>query len=127
MKVKMFVFIALLAVVLVGGMSSSAKSQSCIAIAAFDNNSQAPAVAQLREWRDNVLQKSWLGRVVTSAYYNGIGQCGAYVLAKVPSLKPVARFAISEFLAACDLPSSPSRKVPYQASCCTVIRAVDRG
>lgn len=116
MKVKMFVFIALLAVVLVGGISTSVKSQSCMAIAAFDNNPQAPAVAQLREWRDNVLQKSWLGRMVTSAYYNGIGQCGAYILSKVPALKPVARIAISGFLAACDLPRHPPRTVSYQAS-----------
>lgn len=59
-------------------------------------------VTSLRKWRDEVIQRGTEGNKILfiHAYYSFIGKPGAWVLKKIPFLKPVARKAIKLFVRA---------------------------
>ena len=60
----------------------------------------APQVQALRQFRDEILAKSYAGRVFIDAYYNGLGErCADFVQAH-PSLVPVVRKGLDKLVAA---------------------------
>lgn len=66
-----------------------------VATWAFDSI-EAPEVEKLRAFRDEVLEKNFLGRAFTRAYYRH-GQILAVGLARIPGAKPASKKLLSQF------------------------------
>jgi len=64
-----------------------------VATSAFENQDH-PTVNRLRQYRDDVLSQSQVGRMLVHTYYGGLGEAGASVLDSVPSLKPAVRVGL---------------------------------
>ena len=67
-------------------------STRCFVATAVYGDVNAPEVRTLRDFRDNVLAESGLGRAVIALYYNGLGERVAkFVQDHIPSAIPIIR------------------------------------
>lgn len=83
-------------------------SSFCIvATWAFDSNSAAE-VARLRQFRDEILRPTQLGRAFTRMYYRH-GHRAAEMLAKIPGAQSFFRVALRNFAAFLDLNELPAK------------------
>lgn len=69
----------------------SLPSPSCFIASAVYDSSHAPEVETLRKFRDNVLERSELGRKIVSLYYGGLGECVAEIIKQFPSAIPIIK------------------------------------
>ena len=87
-----------------------------VATSAFENQDH-PTVDRLRDFRDEVLAESRLGRAFTAAYYGGLGSAAARALDSTPSLKPMVRTGLEKLVAHVVEPALQAKQTmdkPYQ-------------
>lgn len=71
---------------------SEINNSGCFIATAVYGNENAPEVQTLRDFRDNVLQKSPAGNAVVNFYYSGAGKRTAdFIKEKLPSSIPFIR------------------------------------
>ena len=77
---------------------NSTQSDGCfVATSAFEGQ-EHPAVDKLRQYRDEVLTNTPIGRAAVAAYYGGLGEVGARVLDSVPMFKPLVRKGLEKLV-----------------------------
>jgi len=75
----------------------------CVAVSCYGRNSYI--TNSLRDWRDQMLQSGSIAHLLfIRAYYAFIGGSGAWLLDRLPFLKPVARRLILVFIAGNHIP-----------------------
>ena len=73
--------------------SSSSKDKGCFIATSVYGNSLAPEVIELRQFRDDVLKKTWWGRAFIAIYYT-VSPPIAEGLKKTPRIAAVVRLML---------------------------------
>ncbi len=71
------------------------KKLDCFIATVVYGDINAPEVQVLRDFRDNVLEESRIGRTAINLYYSGLGERSAnFIKDHVPSLVPVIKMGL---------------------------------
>ena len=76
----------------VGGQRTETSGEQCFIATTVYGNPQAPQVATLRSYRDNVLKQKPFGKAIVGCYYGGTGRKTAdFIKNKIPFTIPIIR------------------------------------
>lgn len=70
----------------------------CFIATAVYGNENAPELHILRDFRDNVLNKNYLGKRFVEFYYSGTGEKVAEVIKEIPFTIPLIRKGLDYFI-----------------------------